>query len=220
MGTDSQIYENFVNGTATEEEIQQVLTVYKTFLGFVTPDHTARLWYEAAGSLYNGDVAMVLQGGWIKAYFNSRGWVYGEDYGAFEAPGTDGMFGLAVDAFVVPQGSASPENGVRWAHMCSDTTLQETFSPLKGSISPYRDTSTDIYDEITIEFLNELLADGTLVYPSFTHGISLPWSVLQDLHSRITDFTTSSNPDVERHARLIVQSLREAGIEPRWDFVD
>ena len=220
MGTDPQIYENFVNGTATEEEIQNVLTVYKQFLGYVAPDHTARLWYESAGELISGNVAMVLQGGWIKAYFNSRDWVYGEDYGAFEAPGTDGMFGLAVDAFVVPMGSDTPENGVRWAHMCSDTELQETFSSLKGSISPYRDTSTAIYGDLTLEFLDDLLADTTLVYPSFTHGIALPWSVLQDLHSRITDFTTSSNPDVARHARLIVQSLREAGIEPRWNLVD
>jgi len=219
MGIDPQIYEDFVNGQATEEQIQEVLTVYKKFLSYVPLDHTARLWYEAAGSVYAGDCAMYLQGGWIKAYFTSRGWKYREDFGAFSAPGTSGMFGLAIDSFVVPLGSEDPENGVRWAHMCSNTELQEAFCPLKGCISPYQDTSIDVYDEVTLSFLNELQDPSTLVYPSFTHGIALPWNALMDLHSRITDFTTSSDPGVARFARMIVQALKEADIEARWDIV-
>lgn len=220
MGLDPQIYEDFVNGRATEEQVAEVLTVYKKFLTYVPADHTARLWYEAAGSVYAGDCAMYLQGGWIKAYFTSRGWLYGEDFGAFAAPGTSGMFGLAIDSFVVPVGSADPENGVRWAHMCSDTELQETFCPLKGSISPYQDTSSDVYDAVTLRFLQELQDPSTLVYPSLAHGIALPWDALMDLHSRITDFTTSSNPDVDRFARMIVQALRESDIEARWNIVE
>lgn len=219
MGIDPQIYEDFVNGQATEEQIQEVLTVCKKFLSYVPADHTARLWYEAAGRVYAGDFAMYLQGGWIKAYFNSRGWTGGEDFGAFPVPGTSGQFGLAIDSFVVPQGSANPEHGVRWAHMCADTELQEVFCPLKGCVSPYRDTSVEVYDEITLSFLNELQDPATLVYPSFAHGIALPWGALMDLHSRITDFTTSSDPDVARFARMIVQALREADIEARWDIV-
>lgn len=219
MGLDPQLYEDFINGKATEAQIADVLRVYKKFLSYVPPDHTARLWYEAAGRVYAGDSAMYLHGCWIKAYFSSRGWVYGQDYGAFAAPGTTGTFGLCVDAFVVPRGSKSPEHGVRWAHMCTDRGLQEIFSPLKGSISPYRDTSTSLYDPLTLAFYNELLDPNTLVYPSFTHGIALPWSVLMDLHSRITDFTTSSDPDVTRHARMIYQAMREADIPERWDIV-
>ena len=220
MGTSPQIYEDFINGRATEEQVREVLDRFKKFLSYVAPDHSARLWYEAAGNVYAGNAAMYLMGGWIKAYFKSRGWEYGEDYGAFAAPGTYDKFGLTIDAFVVPKGSSSPENGFRWVHTCSDTALQRRFSELKSCISPYTDTPIDHYDEITLQFRRDLLDPNVMVYPSLTHGIALPWSVLMDLHSRISDFATSSNPDTARYARLIVQALREADIEARWNLGD
>jgi len=219
MGVSPQIYENFINGVATVDEIAQILEVYKKFLSYVAPDHTARLWYETAGEVYAGNIAMYLHGDWIKAYFASRGWVYGQDYGAFSAPGTSDKFGVCIDTFVVPRSSPGLENGLRWAYLCSTPELQEVFTQRKASISPYQDFPTYLYDELTLAFYNQLLDSGTLVYPSFTHGTALPWEVLMDLHSRITDFTTSSDPDVMRYARLIAQSLKEAGIQPRWKIV-
>lgn len=219
MGVSPQIYENFVNGVAAAEEIAEVLSVYKRFLSYVAPDHTARLWYETAGELYAGNVAMYLHGDWIKAYFASRGWVYGEDYGAFAAPGTSDKFGICIDTFVVPRGSRGVENGLRWAYLCADPELQQIFSQLKGSISPYQDFPTVLYDPLSLEFYNQLVDPNILKYPSFTHGTALPWEVLMDLHSRITDFTTSSDPDVSRYAHLLAQSLKEAEVKPRWDIV-
>lgn len=219
MGINPQIYENFINGVASIDEIAQVLELYKKFLRYVAPDHTARLWYETAGEVYAGNIAMYLMGDWIKAYFASRGWKYGEDYGAFSVPGTSDKFGVCIDTFVVPRGSANWENGVRWAYLCADPELQLLFTQRKGSISPYRDFPVELYDELTRGFYNQLMAPETLVYPSFAHGTALPWEVLMDLHSRITDFTTSSDPDVYRFARLIAQSLKEAGVQPHWDIV-
>jgi len=220
IGTDPQIYEDFINGVVSQEDLELVLSRFKRFLSYVAPDHPARLWYEAAGRVYAGDIAMYLHGDWIKAYFASRGWVFGEDYGAFPAPGTSGKFGLCIDAFVVPRGSADPENGARWAYLCSDPELQKLFTSQKGCISPYRDTPLEVYDELSRAFLEELLDPNTLAYPSFTHGIALPWEVLMNLHSQISDFATRSNPDVTRFARLLSQSLHEAGVQPTWDIVE
>jgi len=120
----------------------------------------------------------------------------------------------------VPRGSADPENGARWAYLCSDPELQKLFTSQKGCISPYRDTPLEVYDELSRAFLEELLDPNTLAYPSFTHGIALPWEVLMNLHSQISDFATRSNPDVTRFARLLSQSLHEAGVQPTWDIVD
>lgn len=219
MGISPQIYENFINGVATVEEIAQVLEMYKKFLKYVAPDHTARLWYETAGEVYAGNVAMYLHGDWIKAYFTSRGWIYGEDYGAFSAPGTSDKFGVCIDTFVVPKTTVGLENGLRWAYFCATPELQLVFTQRKGSISPYREFPPELYDPLTLEFYNQLLNPNTLVYPSFAHGTALPWEVLMDLHSRITDFTTSSDPDVLRYARMIAQSLKEANIQPYWKIV-
>jgi glucose/mannose transport system substrate-binding protein len=219
LGTDPQIYEDFINGKATEEQVRIVLERFKEFLSYVAPDHSARLWYEAAGRVVAGDYAMYLQGSWMQAYFQSAGWEYGVDYGVLTAPGTDGYFGVAIDGFVVPEGSKSVENGIRWAYMVSDPELQTAFSAAKRSVSPYVDTPWDIYDALTLKFCEELNSPDTIVYPSFTHGMALPWMATTDLHSRISDFATTSNPDVERYARLITQSLKEAGVKGEWKIV-
>ncbi len=62
-------------------------------------------------------------------------WEYGADYGVLTAPGTHGYFGVSIDGFVVPKGSKSVENGLRWAYMVSDPEVQAAFSVAKRSIS-------------------------------------------------------------------------------------
>ena len=103
--------------------------------------------------------------------------------------------------------------------MVSDPQLQAEFSVAKESISPFVDTPLDIYDPLTRIFSHELNGADTIVYPSFTHGTALPWMASTDLHSRISDFATTSNPDVTRYARLITQSLNEAGVRGEWKIV-
>ncbi len=219
MGTSPQIYEDFVNGEASVEQVMEVLDNMKKFIAYVAPDHSARLWYEAAGRVVAGDYAMMLHGSWIQAFFTSQDWEYGRDYGAFAVPGTSDAFGFCIDAFVVPNGSPNVENGLRWAYMISDPDLQRQFSIAKESVSPYKETKDDIYDELTLLFKEELLDEKTLVYPSFTHGTALPWQISTDLHSRISDFATSSDPDPERYARLITQAIKEAGVKGEWQIV-
>lgn len=220
VGTDPQIYEDFINGKASAEDIQKVLDNMKKFMNYVAPDHAARLWYEAAGRLVAGDYGMMMHGSWIQAYFKSQGWEYGRDYGAFSAPGTSKYFGLCVDAFVVPENSAGLENGLRWVYTISTPELQQKFTKEKESVSPYNDTSVDIYDSLTNKFLQELLDEEIVTYPSFTHGIALPWHFTMDLHSRISDFATNSNPDTARYAKLITDSLKESGVEGEWKIED
>ena len=218
IGTDPQIYEDFINGKATVEQVELVLERFSEFMKYVAPDHSARLWYESAGRLVAGDYAMYLQGSWMQAYFTSLGWEYGVDYGAFSAPGTSDYFGVSIDGFVVPASSRGVENGVRWAYMITDPKLQIEFSKAKESISPYSDTPPDIYDELSYLFYQQLHDENIKIYPSCAHGTALPWMATTDLHSRISDFATTSNPDVTRYARLITQSLKEAGVRGHWEI--
>lgn len=219
MGVDPQIYENFINGKATQEEVQSVLDVFAKLMTYVAPDHAAREWYETAGRMVAGDYAMQIMGTWMQPLLTSMGWVYGEDYGVFNMPGTEGYYGLCVDAFVVPNDSANVEGGVRWAYMVADPDVQIAFSTVKESVSPYADTPDSTYNELTMRFKEELLAEGTVTYPSFTHGTALPWAASTDLQTRITDFSTSTDPDTARYAKMITEALNEAGVEGEWDIV-
>ena len=219
MGVSPQIYENFINGKATQEEVQQVLDVFAKLMTYVAPDHAAREWYETAGRMVAGDYAMQIMGTWMQPLLTSMGWVYGEDYGVFNMPGTEGYFGMCVDAFVVSNDSADVYGGVRWSYMVADPDVQVAFSTVKESVSPYADTPDSTYNELTLRFKEEMLAEGTITYPSFTHGTALPWAASTDLQTRITDFSTSTDPDTARYAKMITEALNEAGVEGEWDIV-
>ena len=55
-----------------------------------------------------------------------------------------------IDGFVVSNDSADVEAGLRWAYNVSSTPVQQRFSALKESISPYTDTPDDCYNELTL----------------------------------------------------------------------
>ena len=220
MGTDPQIYEDFINGNATQEQVQQVLDVFKQMMQYVAPDHAAREWYETAGRVVAGDYAMYIMGTWMQPFLTSQGWVYGEDYGVFTMPGTEGYYGMCIDGFVVPNDSSNVEGGVKWAATVADAEVQVAFSKVKESVSPYLDVADETYNELTLIFKNELLDENIVCYPSFTHGTALPWAASTDLQTRITDFATSTDPDTARYAKMITEALNEAGVKGEWNIVD
>ena len=220
MGTSAQTYEDFINGKATAEQVQAVLDTFKKMMEYVAPDHAAREWFETAGRVVAGDYAMYIMGTWMQPFLTSQGWVYGEDYGVFTMPGTDGYYGMCIDGFVVPNDSANVEGGVKWAATVADPAVQNAFSTVKESVSPYLDTPDETYNELTLIFKNELMDDSIIAYPSFTHGTALPWAASTDLQTRITDFATSTDPDTARYAKMITEALKEAGVEGDWNIVD
>ena len=220
LGTDPQIYEDFINGNYSVEDVTAVLSTYARMMDYVAPDHSSRDWYEASGQVVAGTYAMQIMGAWMQPLLTSMGQVYGEDYGVFTFPGTDGWFGMYIDGFVVSNDSADVGSGVRWAYNVSTPEVQAAFSALKESISPYSDTPDDTYCALTLKFKNELTAEGTKVYPSFTHGTALPWSASTSLQTQIQEFATSTDHDAAYFANKIVNILKEAGVKGAWNLVD
>lgn len=220
LGTDPQIYEDFINGTYNLEDVTKVLSTYSRMMEYVAPDHSSRDWYEASGQVVAGAYAMQIMGAWMQPLMTSLGQVYGEDYGVFTFPGTDGWFGMCIDGFVVSNDSADVEAGIKWAYNVSTPEVQKAFSTLKESISPYSDTPDETYCPLTLEFKNELVAEGTKVYPSFTHGTALPWSASTSLQTQIQEFATSAEHDAEFFAKKIVDIMKESSVKGDWNLVD
>lgn len=220
LGTDPQIYEDFINGNYNVDDVTQVLSTYAKMMDYVAPDHSSRDWYEASGQVVAGTYAMQIMGAWMQPLMTSMDQVYGEDYGIFTFPGTDGWFGMCIDGFVVSNDSADVEDGVRWAYNASTNEVQTSFSALKESVSPYNDTPDDTYCELTRKFKEELISEDTKVFPSFTHGTALPWSAATSLQTQIQEFATSADHDAEYFANKIVNILKEAGVKGEWNLVD
>ncbi|MDD3212144.1 MAG: ABC transporter substrate-binding protein [Eubacteriales bacterium] len=220
MGTSPQIYEDFINGSYNVDDVTEVMSTYARLLDYVAPDHSSRDWYEASGQVVAGTYAMQIMGAWMQPLLTSMGQVYGEDYGVFTFPGTEGWFGLCVDGFVVSNDSADVNAGIRWAYNVSTKSVQESFSALKESISPYTDTDDSIYCPLTLRFKEQMNSDSVKTYPSFTHGTALPWSASTSLQTQIQEFATSSDHDAEYFANKIVNILKEAGVKGEWQLVD
>ncbi len=220
LGTDPQIYEDFINGNYNVEDVTEVLSTYAKLLEYVAPDHSSRDWYEASGQVVSGTYAMQIMGAWMQPLMTSMGQVYGEDYGVLTFPGTEGWFGMCVDGFVVSNDSSDVDSGVRWAYNVSTNEVQTAFSGLKESISPYSDTTDETYNELTLKFKNELVAEDTKVYPSFTHGTALPWSASTSLQTQVQEFVTSADHDAEYFANKIVNILKEANVKGDWNLVE
>ena len=115
MGTDPQIYEDFINGNYNVEDVTNVLSTYSRLMEYVAPDHSSRDWYETSGQLVAGTYAMQIMGAWMQPLMTSMGQVSGEDYGVFTFPGTENLVGMCIDGFVVSNDSADVEAGLRWA---------------------------------------------------------------------------------------------------------
>ena len=220
LGTDPQIYEDFINGTYNLEDVTKVLSTYSRMMEYVAPDHSSRDWYEASGQVVAGTYAMQIMGAWMQPLMTSMDQVYGVDYGVFTFPGTDDWFGMCIDGFVVSNDSADVEAGVKWAYNVSTPEVQVSFSTLKESISPYSDTPDETYCPLTLEFKNELVAEGTKVYPSFTHGTALPWSASTSLQTQIQEFATSAEHDADFFAKKIVDIMKESSVKGDWNLVD
>ena len=220
LGTDPQIYQDFINGEYNLDDVTRVMETYTKLMDYVAPDHNSRDWYHATGAMVNGTCAMQIMGAWAQPLMTSMDQVYDEDYGVFTFPGTEGWFGMCVDGFVVSNDSANVEGGVRWAYSVSTQDVQENFSALKESISPYSDTPDDVYNDLTLHFKEQLLDEDTKVYPSITHGTAIPWSASTSLQTQIQEYATSTNHDAAYYANRIVNILKEAGVKGDWNLVD
>jgi len=216
-GYDIQLYEDFINGRVTAERLKPVLELFKRYLSYVPDDHRARNWAEACGQLFNGRVAMYMHGDWANAYFKNRGWTLGVEYDILPAPGTENLFGLVVDGFVVPKGG-NVANGLRWVHSHTTVEVQSIFNPVKGSVSPYLDVPDSIYiDDYSRGVAAELRNPQTRFYPSFTHGMALPNDVLFSLHPKISEFVEYQN--VDQSADAIVRVLGGGTYTIPWNIV-
>ena len=220
MGTSPQIYQDFINGSYNVDDVTTVLATYAKLMDYVAPDHSSRDWYEASGQVVAGTYAMQIMGAWMQPLLTSMGQEYGKDYGVFTFPGTEGWFGLCVDGFVVSNDSADVNAGIRWAYNVSTKSVQESFSALKESISPYTDTDDSVYCPLTLRFKEQMNSSLVKTYPSFTHGTALPWSASTSLQTQIQEFATSSDHDAAYFANKIVNILKEAGVKGDWKLVD
>ena len=153
---------------ATDPAIREVLEAWKKLKesGYVNSDYGALTW-DQAGDLLVADKAVFCQmGDWMKGHFTSLGWASGEEFSYQPSPGTEGMFTLHLDCFVLPKGAPHPTAAAKWLSLLATKEAETAFCPIKGATPPRLDAFTDMYDVISQDILAAFRDPNTTIVES------------------------------------------------------
>src|SRR5262245_19754468 len=117
------------------------------FLSYAQPDHAALTWDQAVKALQDGKCAFSEMGDWADGEFVKAKLAENVDFGWVNFPGTDGVFDVVGDAFVLAKDAPHKDNAIAWLKSVGSKVSQEAFNPLKGSIAIRTDASREKLDK-------------------------------------------------------------------------
>jgi glucose/mannose transport system substrate-binding protein len=198
-----EFYQDWLNGKITSATDPTMLEAMKTlgrYLSFVNHDHADLPWETAIQRVVKGESAFCFMGDWANGEFHIAGKKYGKDYGAIPVPGTKGIYGFGMDAFLQPRGSVSPTNGEAWLKLVASREGQDTFNVLKGSIPARTDPDVAAYDA----YQKTAIADfksARYMYPAADEGMPDAFrATFSDVLARF-----AVDHDAAKAARLLAQ---------------
>lgn len=128
----------------------KAMAVWDTFgqvLDCSNDDAAGLSWQQATDRVVNGTAAFNVMGDWAAGYMvTTLGLEPGTGFAWQASPGTDGVFMMLADAFGLPKGVANRDATLAWLRLIGSKEGQDTFNPLKGSISARLDSDLDMYN--------------------------------------------------------------------------
>ena len=134
--------------------------------GYVNTDYGALTWDQAGDLVASGKAVFCQMGDWMEGHFKSLGLKPGVDFDYQPSPGTDGVFSLHFDCFVIPKGAPHPVSAEKWLSLLSTKEAETAFCPLKGATPPRLDAFTDMYDSVSQKTLAAFRDPKTVIVES------------------------------------------------------
>ncbi len=189
-------YEDWVNGKVTsaeDERLVKSLEILKKYLSYVNPDYAEFDWWNNATSrIISGEGAFNLMGDWANGDFKDAGMQYDRNYGSFPVPGTGNMYGLCIDTFQRLKNINHPKNLERWLQLVASKEGQDTFNPIKGSISARTDANVTKYDLYQKSAILDFVS-VKYMFPSVVHGSGAPEDFKLKLADVMSEFMEDQN---------------------------
>jgi glucose/mannose transport system substrate-binding protein len=184
---------------ANDPAVRQVLEALKRLMnsGYVNSDYGALTWDQAGDLLVAEKAVFVQMGDWMKGHFTSLGWESGVDFSYQPSPGSEGMFTLHLDCFVLPKGAPHETAAKKWLSLLTTKEAETAFCPIKGATPPRLDAFTDMYDVISQDILAAFRDPNTSIVESAWAAPPEAW--LGAYGSMLSGFL--ENPDVDRGVR-------------------
>jgi glucose/mannose transport system substrate-binding protein len=210
-------YEDWINGklrSASDPRLTQALDILKRYAGFANRDHVGLDWTVALRRVGRGESAFYGMGDWANGDFRAAGLVYGKDYGVFVMPGTQGMYGVTIDAFVQPRGLANPLNSNRWLKVAASREGQDSFNVAKGSIPARVDPSVPRYDDYQRPAIASF--KRSVIYPTF--GAALPGVYTRQLEATLEAFVDDGDARKAAAALAATASSSAGSLKRVWSL--
>ena len=165
-----EAYRGLWDGTTAWDgsDVRAALATFVDMLDYINPDQSAITNIDAAEYVAEGEAAMTVMGDWVHGFYLAIGLEPGEDYGWMPTPGTQGNFIMLTDTFGLPKDAPNPTHVERWLTLVASREGQDTFNPIKGSISARTDADRDKYDVYLLSAMDDFARDS--IVPSVAHG--------------------------------------------------
>lgn len=198
-------YDNLWEGKLswTSPEVVGVWELFGRILEYTNPDAPSLSWQQATDMVVAGQAAFNIMGDWASGYMSvTLGVKPEEGYGWAPSPGTEGVFMALSDSFGLPVGCPNRENTIAWLKTIGSKEGQDTFNPLKGSISPRIDSDLSKYDV----YLQSAARDyqSNRIVGSLAHGTVANERFMNDFATVMDIFLANKDPQAAAYAAQAV----------------
>ncbi|GAB3029131.1 ABC transporter substrate-binding protein [Natronobiforma cellulositropha] len=191
-------FESFLAGETAdlEDEIHESLTLVEEYSEYFNEDAGSVGWDEANADVITGDAAFHHNGDWAAGQYQAEGddFEYGEDWDYIAFPGTDDVYTMVMDSFVMPSNNPTPDATEAFLTYCTSVDAQERFNPLKGSIPPRTDVPTDEFPDFSQDQMDDFEASSEQTV-SIAHGSGLNPEQSSEVEETFAVFTDNWDPD-------------------------
>ncbi len=161
--------------------------------GYINSDWDALTWDQAGDLVASGKAVFCQMGDWMEGHFKSLGLKPGIDFDYQPSPGTNGIFVIHFDSFVLPKGAPHPLAAEKWLSLLTTKEAETVFCPLKGATPPRLDAFTDMYDSVSQKTLAAFRNPKTIFVQSEFAGPPESW--LGTYGSMLSGFLENPNLD-------------------------
>lgn len=199
-------YMNWIAGGGDKGALRDTLERIKTMQEKYTTDDASSIGFtEAAKKLLNGEAAFQHQGNWAAGTYKGEGATYEEDWGSMTFPGTEGMYGFHLDAFIYPSNNPTPEKTPKFLQFIGSETAQIQFNKFKGSI-PTRDVPTSEFGPYLKSTIEDFSAADKRP-PTLAHGLAVSPEKKSDVGEAINQNMTGPH-DVDTATEELMAAVK------------
>lgn len=178
----------------TSPEMLKVWKLFGKILQYTNSDASSLSWQQATDLVVNGKAAFNVMGDWAAGYMSTTLKLQpGKDFGWEASPGTQGVFMMLSDSFGLPVGAPDRDNAIAWLELLGSKEGQDTFNPLKGSISARLDSDLSKYNVYSQSAAADWHKDT--IVGSLVHGVVANERFMDGFATVMDMFLNSRDPE-------------------------